>query len=142
MYFIIDVQLTRDYTPVIYHDWTITETGYDIPICSITLQQFLNLKKKVTGINEQQVEKLLDRNIYKEFRNGINQDNRERKLKRSNSLGHVNALAHSENREGKLKGNSVGTIQAPFTTLIETFQVNWDNCHMYKFIYFFFLSLI
>ncbi|KAI9024269.1 Glycerophosphoryl diester phosphodiesterase family-domain-containing protein [Phycomyces nitens] len=39
-----DVQLTKDLVPVIYHDWTVTETGYDIPLNAITLEQFLNLK--------------------------------------------------------------------------------------------------
>ncbi|KAI8357899.1 Glycerophosphoryl diester phosphodiesterase family-domain-containing protein [Choanephora cucurbitarum] len=40
-----DVQLTKDLVPVIYHDWTVTETGYDIPLNSITLEQFLNLRR-------------------------------------------------------------------------------------------------
>ncbi|KAI9278328.1 Glycerophosphoryl diester phosphodiesterase family-domain-containing protein [Phascolomyces articulosus] len=39
-----DVQLTKDLVPVIYHDWTVTETGFDIPLNSITSEQFLNLR--------------------------------------------------------------------------------------------------
>ncbi|KAF7731209.1 Glycerophosphocholine phosphodiesterase [Apophysomyces ossiformis] len=39
-----DVQLTKDLVPVIYHDWTVTETGYDIPLNAITLEQFMNLR--------------------------------------------------------------------------------------------------
>ncbi|KAI8368197.1 Glycerophosphoryl diester phosphodiesterase family-domain-containing protein [Radiomyces spectabilis] len=39
-----DVQLTKDLTPVIYHDWTVTETGYDIPLNAITIEQFMNLR--------------------------------------------------------------------------------------------------
>ncbi|KAJ1800625.1 Glycerophosphocholine phosphodiesterase [Coemansia sp. RSA 2399] len=35
-----DVQMTRDMVPVIYHDWTMAETGMDIPISSLTLKQF------------------------------------------------------------------------------------------------------
>ncbi|KAJ1986639.1 Glycerophosphocholine phosphodiesterase [Dimargaris cristalligena] len=38
-----DVQLTSDLTPVIYHDWTVTETGIDVPIHSLTKDQFLAL---------------------------------------------------------------------------------------------------
>jgi glycerophosphodiester phosphodiesterase len=40
-----DVQLTKDLVPVIYHDWTVTETGYDIPLNAITSEQFLNLRR-------------------------------------------------------------------------------------------------
>ncbi|KAI9504228.1 Glycerophosphoryl diester phosphodiesterase family-domain-containing protein [Coemansia spiralis] len=36
-----DVQMTRDMVPVIYHDWTMAETGMDIPISTLTLKQFL-----------------------------------------------------------------------------------------------------
>lgn len=38
------MQLTKDLVPVIYHDWTVTETGYDIPLNAITVEQFLNLR--------------------------------------------------------------------------------------------------
>ncbi|KAJ1910564.1 Glycerophosphocholine phosphodiesterase [Tieghemiomyces parasiticus] len=38
-----DVQLTKDLVPVIYHDWTVTETGVDVPIHSLTRKQFLAL---------------------------------------------------------------------------------------------------
>ncbi|KAG0173029.1 Glycerophosphocholine phosphodiesterase [Apophysomyces sp. BC1034] len=53
-----DVQLTKDLVPVIYHDWTVTETGYDIPLNAITLEQFMNLrpsghiKEYHTGVSE------------------------------------------------------------------------------------------
>ena len=36
-----------------FHDWTIPETGYDIPIHSVTLEQFLGLRRRNTGINGQ-----------------------------------------------------------------------------------------
>lgn len=44
--------------PVIYHDWTVTETGYDIPLNAITSEQFLNLRRSGqikeyhTGVSE------------------------------------------------------------------------------------------
>ncbi|KAG0199825.1 Glycerophosphocholine phosphodiesterase [Mortierella sp. GBA30] len=38
-----DVQMTKDMVPVLYHDWTVTETGLDIPVSSITLDQFQRL---------------------------------------------------------------------------------------------------
>lgn len=55
---LLDVQLTKDLVPVIYHDWTVTETGYDIPLNAITSEQFLNLRRSGqikeyhTGVSE------------------------------------------------------------------------------------------
>ncbi|GBC00079.1 hypothetical protein RclHR1_03740003 [Rhizophagus clarus] len=93
-----DIQLTKDHVPVIYHDWTITETGYDIPIHAITLHQFLEINKRRFV-----PEKFLVRehDIRKEF---------------------LRPTTNDEKKEGKLKGNSDGTIQGPFVTLIETFK--------------------
>ncbi|EGW31059.1 uncharacterized protein SPAPADRAFT_142062 [Spathaspora passalidarum NRRL Y-27907] len=47
-----DVQLTKDYVPVIYHDFTVAESGVDIPMHALTSEQFLGLteyKKKKEG---------------------------------------------------------------------------------------------
>ncbi|CAG8559760.1 16394_t:CDS:10 [Funneliformis mosseae] len=121
IYYSKDVQLTKDGVPVIYHDWTITETGYDIPIHAITLEQFLNLKKQKTVNSQKSEERLV--NHRREFpfnASNINQQN-NKKLKRSNSVGSVTSLTHPEPM-GKLKGNSNGSIQGPFTTLVETFK--------------------
>lgn len=38
-----DVQLTKDYVPVIYHDFTVAESGVDIPMHALTAEQFLGL---------------------------------------------------------------------------------------------------
>ncbi|KAG5438532.1 hypothetical protein PCANB_002636 [Pneumocystis canis] len=38
-----DVQITKDYIPVIYHDFLVSETGIDVPVHSLTLEQFLAL---------------------------------------------------------------------------------------------------
>lgn len=38
-----DVQLTKDFTAVIYHDFTVAESGVDIPMHSLTAEQFLGL---------------------------------------------------------------------------------------------------
>ncbi|PGH05743.1 hypothetical protein AJ80_08300 [Polytolypa hystricis UAMH7299] len=36
-----DVQLTRDHVPVIFHDFSLSETGTDVPVYDLTLEQFL-----------------------------------------------------------------------------------------------------
>lgn len=38
-----DVQLTKDFVPVIYHDFTVAESGVDIPMHALTAEQFLGL---------------------------------------------------------------------------------------------------
>lgn len=38
-----DVQLTKDHVPVIYHDFLVAESGVDIPMHELTLEQFLSL---------------------------------------------------------------------------------------------------
>lgn len=38
-----DVQLTKDFTPVIYHDFLVAESGVDIPMHTLTTEQFLGL---------------------------------------------------------------------------------------------------
>ena len=35
----LDVQLTKDYVPVIYHDFLVGETGIDAPMHALTLEQ-------------------------------------------------------------------------------------------------------
>lgn len=38
-----DVQLTKDHVPVVYHDFLVAESGVDIPMHSLTLEQFMDL---------------------------------------------------------------------------------------------------
>ncbi|ORX61366.1 GDPD-domain-containing protein [Hesseltinella vesiculosa] len=137
-----DVQLTKDLVPVIYHDWTVTETGFDIPLNAITSEQFLNLRPS---------------GHIKEYHMGISNDGHgeiiptinieqpsaldttgflpiAKRVGRSNSVSAING-APKLNRDdtsrmaltrstklGKLKGNGPETIQAPFTTLAETLK--------------------
>ncbi|CCH44668.1 glycerophosphocholine phosphodiesterase,putative [Wickerhamomyces ciferrii] len=47
-----DVQLTKDNVPVIYHDFLVAESGADIPMHELTLEQFLNLNNVYEQKNE------------------------------------------------------------------------------------------
>lgn len=44
-----DVQLTKDFVPVIYHDFLVAESGVDIPMHSLTAEQFLGLSEHVAS---------------------------------------------------------------------------------------------
>ncbi|KAI8904579.1 Glycerophosphoryl diester phosphodiesterase family-domain-containing protein [Powellomyces hirtus] len=41
-----DVQLTRDLVPVLYHDFRVWETGYNLPMSALTVTEFLALRPK------------------------------------------------------------------------------------------------
>ncbi|CAJ0769389.1 890_t:CDS:10 [Entrophospora sp. SA101] len=144
-----DIQLTKDHVPVIYHDWTFSESGYDIPIHEVTLGQFLNFKKKELSSkgndnnNKLDIDNFLiqDRKIIEEFihpssntnsnNNSIGIDisgnssstNNAIILKKHNSTSSLDSYNNLNiNTEIKFKGNSAGSIQAPFATLAETFK--------------------
>lgn len=132
-----DVQLTKDLVPVIYHDFLVGETGIDIPMHSLTLEQFLN-------ISEMQ-------NQRKEVSNfGRTHSPQPRKLamnpSRSPSIDPVSARERTRSvslygtdddyslmeqrmkftRDYKMRGFKANvrghSIQAPFTTLEEVFK--------------------
>lgn len=44
-----DVQLTKDEVPVIYHDFLVGDSGFDIPMHAMTLDQFMNIHAPVRG---------------------------------------------------------------------------------------------
>ncbi|KAK6461591.1 Glycerophosphoryl diester phosphodiesterase family-domain-containing protein [Scheffersomyces coipomensis] len=50
-----DVQLTKDSVPVVYHDFLVAESGVDIPMHSLTAEQFLGLSEE--DGNKQHIEK-------------------------------------------------------------------------------------
>lgn len=144
----LDVQLTKDLVPVIYHDWTVTETGFDIPLNAISAEQFLNLRPSghikeyhmgVTNNGQGEIiptiNTLSPTTPLDEQATSATAVARQR-VSRSNSLGSIkdspifsrvddsNRLALTRtNKLGKVKGNGPETIQAPFTTLAETLKV-------------------
>lgn len=44
-----DVQLTRDGVPVIYHDFLVGDSGFDLAMHSMTLDQFMNIHRPIRG---------------------------------------------------------------------------------------------
>jgi glycerophosphodiester phosphodiesterase len=138
--------------PVIYHDWTLTESGFDIPINAVSAEQFLNLRPS---------------GHIKEYHQGVTNDRKgsilvptanattdttesapdtlstllenpvvRSRVNRSNSMGALTGGKSDRttasrkldltktNKTGKLKGNGPESIQAPFTTLAEIFRVS------------------
>jgi hypothetical protein len=157
------VQLTRDLVPVIYHDWTVTETGLDIPVGKCTLKQFLNIRPRTSppsscNRTEQHIITTTNATISKiastltdllspslseaavtnqSNKNNDNPINSQlARMERSMSLTEIRRAnqkaKEDEHRRmmaksppsGKIKGNSFGTIQAPFATLQEALTVS------------------
>ncbi|KAK9325496.1 GDPD-domain-containing protein [Lipomyces orientalis] len=127
-----DVQLTRDRVPVIYHDFLVAETGIDVPMHALTLEQFLS-------VSERRTPKARSRNSSPrrvDTRGGTSNGVDTELLKsgrRPRSLSLEMEESDSEyserlkfTRDFKkkgFKGNSRGlSIQAPFTTLEEVFK--------------------
>ncbi|KAK4190198.1 Glycerophosphodiester phosphodiesterase GDE1 [Podospora australis] len=125
-----DVQLTKDHVPVIYHDFLVSETGFDAPVHTLTLEQFLHINPDSS-------------------RNGTHSpphqaEHKQLKMTRSNSPGPrqrsmsmdwpsdrqltktamEERMKHTRDfKEKGFKANSRGNfIQAPFATLEDLFR--------------------
>jgi glycerophosphodiester phosphodiesterase len=120
-----DVQMTKDHVPVIYHDFLVSETGADVPVHSLTLEQFLALSD---GAHKQSRRKEGRSTAIEET------DASRPRPQRSYSLGsaygeetHVmmrERMKHTRDFKKKgFKGNLRGEfIQSNFTTLEEMFK--------------------
>lgn len=58
-----DVQLTKDFVPVIYHDFTVAESGVDIPMHALTAEQFLNLNEEDERISKEKSKKSMKEKV-------------------------------------------------------------------------------
>ncbi|KAK3315091.1 Glycerophosphoryl diester phosphodiesterase family-domain-containing protein [Apodospora peruviana] len=121
-----DVQLTKDHVPVIYHDFLVSETGFDAPVHTLTLEQFLHINpgssRSSPGIKAQHKQ-------VKKFRS-----NSPGPRQRSMSMDYPaqefsqtdmeERMKHTRDFKAKgYKGNSRGNfIQAPFATLEDLFH--------------------
>ncbi|KAJ3120715.1 Glycerophosphocholine phosphodiesterase [Nowakowskiella sp. JEL0407] len=102
-----DVQLTRNLEPVIYHDWVLDETGVNIPVNLLTVDQFLSIHP----------------------RESPNKSLPPPKLRRSKSssgiLDLILPIADPKSKtpwNGSWKSNFTDTIQQPFPTLAASFR--------------------
>lgn len=136
-----DVQLTKDYVPVIYHDFLVGEYGIDIPMHSLTLEQFLGMSDKY----EEEKKNGSSSEVKKKFGNGFSKDDGVvNPRQRSKSMYNVieqrddNQDEYDEMYERlkftrnykikKFKGNFRGhSIQAPFATLEKAFKTLPNN---------------
>lgn len=121
-----DVQMTKDHVPVIYHDFLVSETGADVPVHTLTLEQFLALSEtpKPTRPSSPQ-----NSEVIKSRRGDTNGD--RGRTQRSYSVGAPTPGIENPNERIKhtrdfktkgFKGNSRNFIQQPFTTLEEMFR--------------------
>jgi glycerophosphodiester phosphodiesterase len=136
-----DVQLTKDLVPVVYHDFLVSETGIDVPIQSITLEQFLSIsdqqQQPTNGSNNSRRQRTSP--LSSSAKGDVSgyssdDDNGNRRKQRSKSLfsekkGYEMSIMDERmknTRDFKLKGfksNIRGhSIQAPVTTLEHVFK--------------------
>lgn len=119
-----DVQLTKDYVPVIFHDFLVMKTGGDVPLHTLTFDQFMHLSRSQaprTDLVSSAEARYLEKN---DIKGGL------RKKLRSNSVNTyddyrsqdmVERMRYTEegmhnNIKGNLRGHS---IQEPSSTLAQ-----------------------
>lgn len=107
-----DVQLTKDSVPVVYHDFLVAESGVDIPMHDLTLEQFLNLNNpdSFEPAHSKDDDFIVLRSRPKSVSSQLNKVNEKMKLTRTF-------------KEKGFKGNSRGdSIASSFVTLKELFK--------------------
>ncbi|KAG5461046.1 MAG: hypothetical protein BJ554DRAFT_6830, partial [Olpidium bornovanus] len=142
-----DVQLTKDKVPIIYHDWNVSETGVQVPVSAITLEEFLNLRAERRKSTVDDTERraragsdagTIEAGPAKNGPAGAPTDSAgdlargakpkssapfETRASRSVSLHIPLERGKAEKKEKRrVNGNLPGTVQAPFVTLRETLQ--------------------
>jgi glycerophosphodiester phosphodiesterase len=115
-----DVQLTRDLVPVLFHDLSLSESGTDVPVHNVTLEQFMHACKIQSPQGDTQPR--LGRPRYRE---GLLCERRTRSLARSHEAGAQQVhdrMKHTVDYKSKgFKSNTRGHfIQDVFATLEKT----------------------
>ena len=118
-----DVQMTKDHVPVIYHDFLVSETGADVPVHTLTLEQFLALGEGAPRTARTPSPSQLSAkpgNLRSRFQRSYSVGARDEEMRPDMR----ERMKHTRDFKAKgFKGNSRGdSIQAPFTTLEELFK--------------------
>ncbi|KAF2483178.1 Glycerophosphoryl diester phosphodiesterase family-domain-containing protein [Neohortaea acidophila] len=124
-----DVQMTKDLVPVIYHDFLVSETGADVPVHTLTLEQFLALGDGGNPRKHHSTRTPSPSWLEPPASNGTNPAPPKSRVHRSLSVGEDvrpdtrDRMRHTRDFKAKgFKGNTRGdSIHAPFTTLEEMF---------------------
>ncbi|EEP77277.1 predicted protein [Uncinocarpus reesii 1704] len=118
-----DAQVTKDLVPVIYHDFSLSESGTDVPIHDVNLKQVGSCFTALASVRSQPQFLYAGKYVLpdKPAENSFQRKSRSRSLTREDSgVAEANArLQHTVDFISKgFKPNSRGTfIQSPFATL-------------------------
>ncbi|KAL9618170.1 MAG: hypothetical protein Q9160_007065, partial [Pyrenula sp. 1 TL-2023] len=118
-----DVQLTKDYRTVLYHDFLVKEIGGDIPVHELTFDQFQHLSRSQapkTDLLSSSEQRYIERahpditNRSRPRRNSLNAYDHSRIHDLLHRISHTNEGLLGNNIKGNIRG---AAIQEPSTTL-------------------------
>ncbi|WBW70913.1 glycerophosphoryl diester phosphodiesterase Gde1 [Schizosaccharomyces osmophilus] len=112
----LDVQLTKDKVPVVYHDFAVNETGTDAQVHSLTLEQFLSVSHSPS--DKKMADDLHEYSLKRRPRAYSSSVSRSSDT-HLDLLNLLNSQEEPSNTKRKVyKGNALGhSICAPFNTL-------------------------
>lgn len=117
-----DVQLTKDYIPIVFHDFVVMETGGDVPLHTLTFDQFMHLSRSQaprSDLPSAAEARYLERNkIY----GGLRPKPRSHSMNKYDDYRSQDLIERmrftEEGMQNNIKGNLRGhSIQEPSSTL-------------------------
>ncbi|ODV87153.1 hypothetical protein CANARDRAFT_26573 [[Candida] arabinofermentans NRRL YB-2248] len=98
-----DVQLTKDDIPVVYHDFLVAESGIDVPMHALTLEQFMGLNQSTEKLDKNKKQSLDDFHLYSK--------NRFRSSSYNSDLMSLSRIQNSVKEYGNSVGGSGNDIE-------------------------------